>query len=156
ATRDATARDPVDTVFHLALRDPAPAVRLFAARHTRGGNREGTVRELTSCNDDDVASEAISMLFDVLAGPDAETLLLDLADRASPWVRIAAIDRLGLHGTVRAVERLLEVANRSSRVANPGLVEAAERAIAAIQARIEGAEKGQLALTGPDTAGALS
>jgi hypothetical protein len=82
--------------------------------------------------------------------PEAEGLLLEALRSEEAPVSVAAAQALGRAGTVTAVAPLLEAAERSA-----DLRSAARQAIAGIQARLAGAEPGQLSLAGGE-AGALS
>ena len=82
--------------------------------------------------------------------PEAEGLLLEALRSEEAPVSVAAAQALGRAGTVTAVAPLLEAAERSA-----DLRRAARQAIAEIQARLAGAEPGQLSLAGGE-AGALS
>ena len=85
-----------------------------------------------------------------LGRPDAEALLLQALRTDDPPVSVAAARALGRVGTVTAVVPLREAAERGG-----DLRRAARQAIAEIQARLAGAEPGQLSLAGGE-AGALS
>ena len=82
--------------------------------------------------------------------PEAEGLLLEALRSEDAPVSVAAAEALGRAGTVTAVAPLREAAERSG-----DLRRAARQAIAEIQARLAGAEPGQLSLAGGE-AGALS
>jgi HEAT repeat protein len=86
-----------------------------------------------------------------LGRSEAEGLLLDALRSPDPQVQVAAARALGRAGTVAAVAALREaMAPRGDLVRSAG-----RQAIAEIQARLSGAEPGQLSLAGGD-AGALS
>jgi len=82
--------------------------------------------------------------------PAAEGPLLRALAEGSPGVRLAAVNVLGHVGTAASVGPL-----REAEVADAGLRRGARQAIAEIQARLTGAEPGQLSLAGSE-AGALS
>ncbi len=97
------------------------------------------------------AAAALGDLGDVVVEP----ALLRALGRVSPDVKAAAARSLARVGTVAAVEPLLRFAK--DVWADPPLREAAQDAVAAIQARLDGAEAGGLTLAdAPDARGALS
>jgi HEAT repeat protein len=81
---------------------------------------------------------------------EAEGLVLDALRSEDAPVSLAAARALGKVGTVAAVPALREAAERGGELRS-----AARQAIAGIQARLTGAEPGQLSLSGGE-AGALS
>jgi HEAT repeat protein len=88
------------------------------------------------------------------ATPEAEAALIGLLEGRSTAVVAAAVRALRAIGTAEAVLPLLELAKRSRRTA---LMWSAESAVAEIQARLRGAEAGQLTLADPtEVAGELS
>jgi hypothetical protein len=87
-----------------------------------------------------------------LGRPEHEGLLLEALGSDDPAVSIAAARALGRAGTVAAVPALREATSAGVR---GELRSAARQAIAEIQARLTGAEPGQLSLAGGE-AGALS
>ena len=72
--------------------------------------------------------------------PGLETRLLDALRHAELRVRAVAVGALGISGTIAAVEPLRSVSDAS-------LIDPARIAIAKIQARVVGAEPGQITLT---------
>lgn len=82
-------------------------------------------------------------------GAKAELVLLALAERGEDAIRLQAIIGLASVGTVAAIPRLRELGVAALR-------NAVEITVAEIQARLEGAEPGQLTLAEPKDAGALT
>ncbi len=77
----------------------------------------------------------------------AEALVAALAD-PRPAVRVAAVESLGRVGGVDVVPLLRDAAERSDE---GGMRRAVRQAVAGIQARLAGAEPGQLSLTGGES-----
>jgi HEAT repeat protein len=84
--------------------------------------------------------------------PAAEAPLLRALAVGDETVRLAAVEALGRAGTVASIPLLLEAAKQHP---GEGLKSASRQAIAEIQARLEGAETGQLSLAAGE-AGHLS
>ena len=82
-------------------------------------------------------------------GAKAEQVLLALAERGDEAIRLHAIIALASVGTVAAIPRLREIGVAALR-------NAIETTVAEIQARLEGAEPGQLTLSEPKGPGALT
>jgi len=85
-------------------------------------------------------------------GPPAEAALVGALADERPAVRVAAAESLGRVGSVEAVPVLREAAETSDE---GGMRRSVRQAIAAIQARLSGAEPGQLSLAAGE-AGQLS
>jgi hypothetical protein len=85
-------------------------------------------------------------------GPPAEAALVGALADERPAVRVAAAESLGRVGSVEAVPSLRDAAERSDE---GGMRRSVRQAIAAIQARLSGAEPGQLSLAAGE-AGQLS
>jgi HEAT repeat protein len=129
-----------------ALNDPDRRVRLMAAR-LLGEIREpsGIPRLINLLEADDpklvaAAAEGLSQYRDSTLEPH----LLRLLGHGDRGVQQAALDGLGRMGTQRSVPRLLSIAAEGPGRA--GLRRAARAAIDRIQARLAGAEAGQLSL----------
>jgi len=82
-------------------------------------------------------------------GAKAELVLLALAERGDDAIRFDAIVSLASVGTVAAIPRLREIGVAA-------LKNIIETTVAEIQARLEGAEPGQLTISEPKGAGALA
>ncbi len=102
------------------------------------------LRRLVENAEPDVAEQLAVSLCD-LAGAGAEGDLLRLLEHWAAPAQIAAASLLGRVGSERAVKPLLECA----RVFDFAVEAAAKEAIRSIQARLEGAEHGQLSLAEP-------
>jgi hypothetical protein len=114
-----------------------------------GGAAVETLAQVAEQERFDLAAAAARAL-GATGDPAAEPSLLAALERDSPELQTAAAEALGRVGYAAAVLPLQEAAERTG-----ALRKAAREAIAAIQARLEGAAPGQLTLTTTD-AGQLS
>jgi HEAT repeat protein len=132
-----------------ALADPNEDVRLRAALWLGVEGRPVLLELATNAaTGDECAAEAIRGLRTALSEAQAlEILEGALARHRHPVVR-AAVEALGLSGTVVAVPHLRAVIE--SHPLDFAMKRAADGAIARIQSRLEGAEAGQLAVAEGD------
>jgi hypothetical protein len=136
-------------VLHAALSDSSERIRLRAAVWL-GAAGHPTLLQLAEdpATSDECAAEAIRGLREALSEAQALALLESaLARRRNPVVR-AAVEALGLSGTVVAVPRLRAVIE--GHPLDFAMKRAADEAVARIQSRLEGAEAGQLAVAEGD------
>ena len=135
---------------------PGPTTRARRGRSRRSGEQlprrlaEATLRRALGGAGRPLTAQACLEALGRLGRPEAEGLLLEALRSEDPPVSVAAAQALGRAGTVTAVVPLREAAERGG-----DLRRAARQAIAGIQARLAGAEPGQLSLAGGE-AGALS
>jgi hypothetical protein len=144
-----------ETLLDLVARtgtDDACAARAIEALGERlpEGLAEATLRRALGGAGRPLTAQACLQALGRLARPDAEGLLLEALHSEDLPVSVAAARALGRAGAVTAVAPLREAAERGG-----DLRRAARQAIAGIQARLAGAEPGQLSLAGGE-AGALS
>jgi HEAT repeat protein len=122
---------------------------LFALARRRDAESIATLAKVLAVEKQGLAMAAAEALGDTADASAEAPLLSALGGGPSP-VRLAAARALGRVGTVAAVQPLKEAEARDG-----GMRAAARQAIAEIQARLQGAEPGQLSLAGGE-AGALS
>ena len=144
-----------ETLVELVTRtgtDDSCAARAISALGERlpEGLAQATLRRALGGAGRPQAAQACLEVLGGLGRPADEGLLLEALRSDSPPVRLAAVRALGRAGTVAAVAPLRELDERGGE-----LRRAARQAIAEIQARLAGAEPGQLSLAGGE-AGALS
>lgn len=120
----------------------APAMRLLAAEQL---DDRAVMQSLMMGPDLEVAVAACEA---VMARGDgqAEARLIALLEDPSTDVRRRAAEVLGRHGTVAAVEALLQCAERGWVVGSGEAQDAARAAVTQIQSRLQGAEGGRLSL----------
>jgi hypothetical protein len=134
--------------------DDACAARAVAALGDRlsAGQAEAALRRALGGAGRPQTAQACLEALGRSGSPEHEPLLLEALRSDDPAVSIAAARALGRAGTVAAVPALRETTTAAVR---GELRSAARQAIAEIQARLTGAEPGQLSLAGGE-AGALS
>jgi hypothetical protein len=91
-----------------------------------------------------------------LKSSSSETVLLKLLEAKNEAVRIAAARGLGICGSVRSVEPLRSAMHAEGLLGSGSLKDTAEAAVKQIQARIAGAEAGQLSVIGEASGGEVS
>jgi HEAT repeat protein len=119
----------------------ASAIASIRAISQRGPSAVAALTRGLASPDVSIATAAVRALG--LAGPVAEAPLVAVLSREEPAMRVAAADSLGRVGSVDAVAALHESLRRSDA---GGMRRAVRQAVAAIQARLSGAEPGQLTL----------
>lgn len=131
--------------------EPEAGVRLRCLRLLLRDFRyhPATTKVLVLLRDD--PEEEIRLLVEIARGKADEPTLLERIEHPEVAMALVAAEALGQMGTAAAVPALRELAERGERE----LARAARQAIAEIQSRLEGAERGQLSLAGSE-AGALS
>ena len=132
--------------------DDACAARAVEAlgEHLPAEAAEASLRRALGGAGRPLTAQACLLALGRRARPETEGLLLEALRREDPAVSVAAARALGQSGTVAAVVPLRQAAERGG-----DLQRAARQAVAGIQARLAGAEPGQLSLAGGE-AGALS
>ena len=132
--------------------DDSCAARAVAALGDRmpAEQAEGALRRALGGGRNPRTAEACLDALALLGRSGAEGLILDALRSEDTPVAVAAARALGRVGTVAAVAALREAAERGGDLRRAG-----RQAIAEIQARLTGAEPGQLSLAGGE-AGALS
>jgi hypothetical protein len=148
---EALARDKKRSpeVLRAALSDPSEKVRLRAALWLGTEGRPVLLALATSAaTSDECAAEAIRGLREALSEAKALALLESALSRRRHPVVPAALEALGLVGSVAAVPPLRAVIE--SHPLDFAMKRAADEAIARIQSRLEGAEAGQLAVAEGD------
>jgi HEAT repeat protein len=134
----------------LDARHPATAKACMVALGRRGGTGAvGVLARVLAAGTGELGAAAARALA-ATRDPAAEGPLLRALAEGSHDVRLAAAEALGDVGAAASVGPL-----REAEASDAGLRRAARQAIAQIQARLTGAEPGQLSLAGSE-AGALS
>jgi HEAT repeat protein len=134
----------------LGARRPATARACMAALGRRGGADAIEVLAEVLATETGPLGAAAAAALAMTGGAAAEGPLLRALAEGSRDVRLAAAKALGGVGTAAAVAPL-----REAEEGDAGMRRAARQAVAEIQARLTGAEPGQLSLAGGE-AGALS
>lgn len=135
-------------ILRRAIRDPLVRIRIAAIETLAEHHPEDLVKVAIRRSAPLEVQEALLAAASKV-GAKAEPVLLALAERGDDAIRLQAIVALASVGTVAAIPRLREIGVGALR-------NAIETTVAEIQARLEGAEPGQLMLAEPKLSGALA